>query len=352
MPVVRTIQLIAIAASGVLAVAPASPWLVERWYAVAFYPRLQSRITSWSNTTPFALFDILILAVATALILVITRSWRRARNDRSWRPIAHGGFAIVSAAATLYLWFTLFWGLNYGRPSVGDALGFDRAKVHPEAVRALGERAVGEANARYDAAHAHGFPGVYDTPVALVHALHDVESRLGRPRPSMPGRPKRTLLAPFFRASGTDGMTAPFFLETMVNPDLTPAERPMVLAHEWAHLSGNAPEDEASFVAVLATVRADVSSQYSAWLSLVLDIASRLPAAERQRLLAGLAAGPKRDWELIAARLRTRVQVVERVSWMAYDRYLRSQGVEEGVVNYSRVIELLIGTGALNESMP
>jgi hypothetical protein len=33
---------------------------------------------------------------------------------------------------------------------------------------------------------------------------------------------------------------------------------------------------------------------------------------------------------------------VERVGWRVYDSYLRSQGVEEGVRSYSRVVELIV----------
>lgn len=331
----------------VLAALPTPPAWVARWYAAAVYPRLQQWITSSSNTVPFALFDVWLVVAIAGGAAVWIRTIGRARAERSWRPVWQGAMTTLAAAAAAYLWFVLFWGLNYDRRPVDESLGFDASRVRPEAVVALGERSVREANARYQAAHGQGFPGVFDTPPDLVRALHEVERSLGRSRPTVPGRPKRTLLAPFFRASGTDGLTAPFFLETLLNPDLTGPERPVVLAHEWAHLSGMSPEAEAGFLGVLAALSGDVPAQYSAWLSLALDVASRLPAAERQRLLASLDPGPRRDWEAIALRLRTRVRLVERVSWLAYDRYLRSQGVEEGVVNYSRVIELLIGTDAL-----
>jgi hypothetical protein len=317
-------------------------------YTEWVYAPLQALVTPWSNQTSFALFDVLIVIAIGALVVRWARSIRVAHRERSWRPLASGAFATAAAAAAVYLWFAVFWGFNYQRTSVGAQLGFNPARVSSQAVRALGERAVREVNQRYEIAHARGFPGVYDVPADLAQALQGVEASLGRSRAFMPSRPKRTLLAPLFRASGTDGMTAPFFLETLVNPDLTGPERPIVLAHEWAHLSGFAPEAEASFVAVLASLRAGGPAQYSAWLSLVLDLAARLPPAERQRLTDRLDPGPRRDRELIAARLRTRVRVVEQVSWIAYDRYLRSQGVEEGIVNYSRVIELLIGTGVLD----
>jgi hypothetical protein len=143
-------------------------------------------------------------------------------------------------------------------------------------------------------------------------------------------------------------MHAPFMLETLLNPDLTPPERPAVLAHEWAHLAGYAPEDDASFVGLLAALRADPGARYSAWLSLAFEASAQLPRVERQRLLSRLEPGPRQDQEAIRVRLQSRVETVERVSWETYDRYLKAQGVREGVQNYSRVVQLIVGSGALD----
>jgi hypothetical protein len=187
-----------------------------------------------------------------------------------------------------------------------------------------------------------------DMPPSLVTALHDIEQRLGRARPTTPGRPKRTALGWFFRAAGVDGMHAPFMLETLLNPDLTPPERPAVLAHEWAHLAGFAPEDDASFVGILAAMRADDAAKYSAWLTLMFDATSQLPRDDRRRLYAKLDAGPQRDQQAILERLKSRIEPVQEASWKTYDRYLKSQGVAEGVASYSRVVQLLIGSGALD----
>ena len=142
-------------------------------------------------------------------------------------------------------------------------------------------------------------------------------------------------------------MLAPFFLETLLNPDLTGPERPVVLAHEWAHLSGFAPEADASFVGILAALGADVPSQYSAWLELVSDASNQLHPVTRGLVLADLGPGPRADLEAIRRRLEALVRPVEQVAWATYDRALKSQGVTDGVRSYSRVVQLLIGTNAL-----
>jgi hypothetical protein len=247
-----------------------------------------------------------------------------------------------------YLWFVVAWGYNYRRPALESSMPrFDAKRVTPEAVHALAVRAVRLANQLYEPAHAQGFPEANAVPHALLASLHEVERTLGRPVPTTPSVPKRPLTARYMRAVGVSGMLAPLLLETYLNPDLTAPERPYVLAHEWAHLSGFAPEEDASFVGTLSALNADAPARYSAWLFLVSESAVRLPAVERMEVMRLLEDGPRRDLDAIAERLRYRVPWLDRASWVAYDRAIRSQGAEMGVAGYGRVIELLVGSGAL-----
>ena len=324
-----------------------APW-VERLYADAWYPRLQSFLTSWSNLSAISLFDTLIAVVSLVALVAWASVLRQAWRARSLRPVFSPVMTTLTCAAGGYLWFQLAWGLNYARPPLEQTIGYDRDRVTLDALRALADRATNEANASYAAAHSAGFPGNAEVPPTLVTALHDVERRLGRPRQTTPSRPKKSALALFFRISGVDGMHAPLLLETLLNPDLTPPERPAVLAHEWAHLSGYAPEADASFVGLLAALRADPSARYSAWLTIFDDAVGQLPASERRSFLARLGPGPQADRDAISERLRSRVDVVARASWGTYDRYLKSQGVREGLQSYSRVIQLLLGSGAID----
>jgi len=214
-------------------------------------------------------------------------------------------------------------------------------------VRLLAEHAVLEANRTHAAAHAAGFPAIQDAPPALVDALHQVERQLGRPRSTRIAQPKTSWLTPFFRAAGVSGMLAPFYLETLLNPDLTGPERPMVLAHEWAHLSGHAPESDASFVGYLAALRAGPAAEYSAWLDLVSESVNQLQPVTQLLVMEKLDAGPRRDQSAIRDRLKGRVRPVERAAWSTYDQLLKAQGVRDGVRSYSRVIQLLLGANAL-----
>ena len=247
-----------------------------------------------------------------------------------------------------HLWFLVLWGYNYRRPGVESALPtFHADRATPALVRRLAELAVSRANALHSEAHQVGFPPADAIPGPLLESLHDVERRLGRAQPTAASQPKRPWSAPYMRAVGVSGMLAPWFLETYLNPDLTGPERPYVLAHEWAHLSGFAPEEDASFVGLLTALGADPASRYSAWLFLASEAATRLHPVTRDRVLADLDDGPRADLQEIAARLQLRVPWLDRASWVAYDRAIKSQGADEGVGGYGRVIDLVLGSGVL-----
>jgi len=343
------LQLLIVLLAAAAALVPVPATFVERYYSRGFYPRLQAHLTAWSNGSGISLFDVLIIFVVGALLIAWVRWVSHGVRGRSIWPIARGIAATAVTAAVIYLWFVIAWGFNYARVPLETVVGYRESRVTPAALAGLAERATTEVNRTYAAGHAAGFPAANEIPPALVNAFHAVEEKLGRPRGITPSRPKKTMLAPFFRASGVDGMHAPFLLETLLNPDLTPPERPAVLAHEWAHLAGYAPEDDASFVGLLAALRADPGSQYSAWLALFDDSVGLLPRADQRPLVTRLESGPTADRRAIAARLQARNAAVTRASWETYDRYLKSQGVREGIQSYSRVVQLLLGSGALDE---
>ena len=327
-----------------------APAAAVRLYGDRIYPTLQAVITPLSNRVPVPLFDGMLLLVIVIAVWAIARAVGRSWRTRSIRPFVRAGAVALVIAAAFYLWFLVFWGYNYRRPGVEAALpSYHADRSTPAQVRKLADLAVSRANALHAEAHRAGFPSLDEVPGPLLDSLHAIERRLGRARPTVPSQPKRPWTTPYMRAVGVSGMLAPLFLETYLNPDLTGPERPYVLAHEWAHLSGYAPEEDASFVGLIAALNADPASQYSAWLFLVSEAAMRLHPVTRDLVLANLEDGPRQDLRDIAERLRLRVPWLDRASWVAYDHAIKSQGAEEGVGGYGRVIDLLLGSGLLTD---
>ena len=113
------------------------------------------------------------------------------------------------------------------------------------------------------------------------------------------GVPKRSLLGLYFRWAAIDGMTDPFFLEMIVNPDVLPVERPFVVAHEWAHLAGYAEESEANFVAWLTCAHGDARAQIQRMACALRAPEQRVAARGSPRAgrsaRSGPATGSRRD---------------------------------------------------------
>jgi hypothetical protein len=329
----RTLWLALAAAAA--AVVPLPPAVVERWYSAGVYPRLQRVVTPLTNVVPFALLDLAaILLLAAGLAACVVR-WR-ARGAR--RAASGLGGDLLRASAIAYLAFVAMWGLNYRRVPLEAKLAYEPGRVTREAARQFAATAIGLANAGYGAAHA-----ALPRREALERGFAETVRALGADGPVAIGRPKRSLLQLYFRYAAIDGMTDPWFHEIVLNPDLLEAERPFVLAHEWAHLAGYADEAEANFVAWLSCLRSDGPGRYSAWLTAYQHGVSVLTRAER-RALPPLGDGPRQDLRAMAERYQRSSPAVREAARQAYDSYLRANRVTEGIESYGLVLRLMLGT--------
>src|SRR5262249_23705106 len=149
----------------------------------------------------------------------------------------------------------------------------------------------------------------------------------------------------YFRKAGVDGMTDPYFLETLVVSGLFPFERPFIVAHEWGHLAGFADESEANFVGWLACIHGTEAQQYSGWLYLYSELAGALRRADMIQVSAHLADGPRADLQAVSRRIYgERNERISNAGWRVYDQYLKANGVDSGTANYGEVVKLVLGT--------
>jgi hypothetical protein len=343
-PGLQTAELLAVIAAVALGLAPMSATWVESSYSTGFYPHLQRSLTPASNAVPFAFLDVVIVILTVWVIASVTRAVRRAWRMRTFSSLVHTAAHLLAAGAAIYVLFLVVWGFNYRRVHMPDRLMLDRAAPTSDQVIQLGLMAVGEMNSLYEAAHAQRATVIPEwKEPALRRAFAEVQHALSDGPLAEPGRLKRSLLGPYFRWTGVDGMVNPFGLEVIVNPDLLPFERPFVAAHEWGHLAGYADEAEANFIGWLTCVRASAADQYSGWFYLYWQISGEVTGQERARLNGGLADGPRRDINAVIARLRGgEIPALQQASWQLYDKYLKANRVEAGVRSYGEVVTLLL----------
>jgi uncharacterized protein DUF3810 len=324
------------------AAAPVPASAVDRWYSAGLYAGIQPLLTSISNLVPFALLDVLIAAVGLSWIVLAARDLRGAGS----RLRAAGLIAArtLAWAATLYLIFIALWGLNYRRPRLRETMAYEPSAVTAQAAAAAGRLAVERLNGLHDPAHARGWQAAGEVDPILADGFARAIREAGILRDVVPGRPKHTMLDSYFRRAGVDGMTDPFFLETLVAGGILPFERAFVVAHEWSHLAGIADEGEANFTAWRSCVSGPAPVAYSGWLFLYGELSRAVPGPDRAVLSAALGAGPRAD--LRAVRERILRDVNRRVSdagWRVYDSYLKANRVDAGTASYDEVVRLVLG---------
>jgi hypothetical protein len=338
------VRLILLLTAVAVAVLPVPARLVEAHYSEGLYPVLQRALTRTSNLVPIALLDV---AGGLLVLLAVVALVRKYRTSGAARATRWAAGSALAAAAVVYLLFVALWGLNYRRVPLERKLEYDAVRVNHEGVGRLARTALAEVNALAEVDRD-------GTPLdALAQAFADAHLRLGAARPAVVGRPKTSVLVPYFRHAAIDGMTDPFFLEIIVNTDVLPFERPFVVAHEWAHLAGYADESEANFVAWVTCVGAsDAGARYSGWLAAYQHAVAVLPREERRALNADLHPHAAADLRAIAERLGKATPAIRQAARNAYDTYLRANRVEEGIESYGAVLRLMLGTSFDNGWAP
>jgi hypothetical protein len=318
---------------------------VERFYSGGAYPLLQPILTSISNVVPVALFDVLCVAVLGAWVWLLIRDAAALGRRRWLRIVGRLVSRTLVMAAALYLAFLAAWGFNYRRVPLIEKVEFNPAAVSSESALRLAITSVNEVNARFRPAQGVNTERERVDP-SLAAAFIKTQQALGRRvRHPVLARPKRSLLDPYFRAAAIDGMTAPFFMETLFASDILPVELPVVVAHEWSHLSGFADEGEANFVGWLTCLAGSEHAKYSGWLFLYAETAGVLSERDRAEVSERLEPGPRADLLAIAERRRRNVNpIVWAAGWRMYDQYLKANRVESGTASYGQVLRLVLGT--------
>ena len=142
------------------------------------------------------------------------------------------------------------------------------------------------------------------------------------------------------------GFFFPFTGEANINVDSPACLVPSTIAHELAHQRGVAEEDEANFVAVLASLSdGDPVYCYSSCLLAYIHLGNALYAADHAAWAANyerLSAGAVHDLEENNRYWKQFETPVSTVSDQVYTGFLQSYGQTLGLKTYGKCVDLLI----------
>jgi hypothetical protein len=143
---------------------------------------------------------------------------------------------------------------------------------------------------------------------------------------------------------GTSGFYSPFTGEAYISSNLTPVEIPFAMAHEMAHGYGFSQEGTCNFLAYLVCISSkDPFIKYSGCLVYYSHISADLYRAspeEYKELNKKLHPGIIADWVKKYKNWQQYRGWLMDWSQKVYDTYLKTQGVQEGIKSYDRLVIL------------
>lgn len=213
-----------------------------------------------------------------------------------------------------------------------------------------------------------------ETAKAAMRQLGETYEGLGGFYPT----PKPLLSSDFMSQQHIAGCYYPFSMEANYNDVMYVMNLPSTLCHELGHLKGYIREDEANLIGYLACVRSDdIFFQYSGYLSVLYyvdndfrqtvkssgGLAPMTIPEQPETSLSEEAWGQPEDFARIeilpqvhadniflTTQERTRIEkdtlldteAVDAISDSIADASLKLKGVRDGMISYSRVVELLL----------
>jgi len=320
---------------------PPRAW-VESLYSHGLYRWIAGCLVPVGDLAPFSLGALaLVLVIPLGSVLLLRSLQRRRRQRTPWGRWSFRGLRKLAASVVVgYAAFLLVWGANYRRQPVEVQLQLDEGEIDTDEVHSFVERLV--AMIERDAPTA----GERDVARALASVRESLSRFLedlhGHP-PPLPTRVK-ALPAGFLLSFATSGTIVPVFLEAQTDAAMTDDWFLGVAAHELAHVAGYAGEADADLIGTIAGLRAeDPFARYAAALHALGRFLRALPRNARESVRSALPRVARSDLEARRkVALRYRRAGLVHLHQKVYDVYLHSQGVEAGIEDYSRTVELLV----------
>lgn len=302
------------------------------------------------NRLPFSAAEVLIvLGVLLALGYIIYTVVQLIRVQERGKRVYRFFMTCLAAFALIYGGFCLLWGVYYYSADFEDQSSIRAEPVSVEQLTTVtlwftdllndyaGQVPRDEAGCfavPQEEFFAHA-PALYRSAVQKVPCLAGEELA-----------PKPFFFSRFMSYINFTGFFFPFTGEANINVDVPPALIPSTIAHELAHQRGVAEEDEANFVAVLASLEdGDPAYCYSAALMAYIHLGNALYRSDRDAWRANyarLSNGVLADLAANSAYWEQFETPVSTVSDSVYSGFLQSYGQTLGLQTYGKCVDLLI----------
>lgn len=311
-------------------------------YSNGIYPYLSITLRFLSSIFPFAIGDILYIALVILgiyrLVLLFLKAKKRQLN-KTHRILVP--FQMIKILLVLFISFKLLWGLNYSRPGIAKQLSITDQKYSVEQLVALGNYFIDKLNALQPKTNTQLQYSVQDLELKATAAYQKAAQKNGFFAYTQPSV-KPVLNAWLISKMGIEGYYNPLSGEANINMKLPPWVLPFVTCHEISHQLGVAKEDEANLVAYLVGINSDdldfqYSVNYNMLRYILLEIRLKSPddyLVIRNRISPALLANFKAEnefWKQYNGQMSGYMGI-------AFDKFLKLNHQKRGIKSYQNIV--------------
>lgn len=321
---------------------------IEKNYAIGFYPKLSAVLRVAFGWIPFSLGDVLYSIVAVSVFWQLGKFVVRLfHKTDSWRKKLAPLLTAATILLFVYVYFYLFWGLNYYRQGIEEQLGLKNGKFDKQQLIDLNQYLLVQVNNRKEIclqkkdtvmSNERMFKAALDGYNTLQKQFPFLCYRHASLKPSMFGKIGNYV--------GFQGYYNPFTGEGQVNTAIPNFLQPYVVCHEMGHQIGYASESEANFVGFLsATSSSDTLMQYSSYLDMFLYAWGNLKAVDSvaaKQIGEQIHPGIKRDLKTYRTFINDHRTFLSDWTDKLYDYYLKQNRQRKGIESYGEVTGWLI----------
>ena len=333
-----------------------SMW-VESHYSESAYQTIRRVISAVTSLVPVSLAELALYALVIgipALLLIRLIQWllRVSDGKRFLRTIA----SVLLTGAIILNLFYITWGFNYFREPLAQRMGLDISTTRPvEELEAFVINTAREASALRKTLpeDEQGVFAPTESMQSVFGKLPEAYAALSNAFPvfeSDPTRAKPVLWSKGLSWQGIAGVFTGLTAEPNVNADQPPLLLYQAAAHEMAHQTGIASENEAEFTAYLACrYSSDPAVRYSGLMNALILSGNALYKADSARYLtATLAYGDAvwRDLEAYDAYWHAFDGEVRESADKRNDVYLKHNAQPSGILSYGESVDLMLAFAA------
>lgn len=321
------------------------PEFVETYYSLGIYPVISKISRILFGWIPFSAGDVFYVLIGLYALRWIYKNFYRLRDE----PVRF--FVDITATiSVVYFMFHMLWGFNYYRLPLHTSLGVNSDYTTEELV-ATTKRLIQKSNAMH---RQLGFADSVkiDLPYSQKEIFQksiDGYKNLEEEFPTLAYSPrsiKKSGWSLGLTYMGYSGYLNPFSGEAHVNNLIKTYKFAVVSCHEQAHQIGYAAENEANFIATLATINNDDTFiQYSGYifaLRYCINEIARRDMDTYNELLETVNPGILASYKEMRDFWDSYDNPFEEFSKGFYNMFLKANNQSKGLMSYSYMVALVV----------